>query len=75
MNARVLVLSAFAAGALLPGLARADKPAPLSAQTLKLPSGPSSFKGLGESFSADAASGSGSFSVPIELAPGILRNR
>ena len=56
----------------LPGQALADKPEPLSAQTLKLPSGPSSLKGLGESFSADAASGAGSFSVPIELAPGIL---
>lgn len=48
-----------------PGQALADKPEPLSAQTLKLPSGPSSLKGLGESFSADAASGAGSFSVPI----------
>src|SRR3990172_5367594 len=71
-SAGVLVLPPSAPWMLLPGPARADKPAPLSAQTLKLPSGPSSLKGLGESFSADAASGSGSFSIPIELAPGIL---
>ena len=52
--------------------ARADMPAALSPQTLKTPSGPASLKGLGESFSADAASGAGSYSVSIEVAPGIL---
>jgi hypothetical protein len=52
--------------------ARADKPEPLSAQTLKAPRGPASLKGLGESFSANAATGTGSYSVPITLPPGFL---
>jgi RHS repeat-associated protein len=69
---RPQALFALAALSLLPLAAQGDKPAPLSAQTLKLPSGPTSLKGLGESFSANAANGSGSFSIPIELAPGIL---
>ncbi|HET9956395.1 MAG TPA: toxin TcdB middle/N-terminal domain-containing protein, partial [Polyangiaceae bacterium] len=54
----------------LAGTARADRPAPLSAQTLKAPSGPSSLKGLGESFSANPGTGTGSYSVPITLPPG-----
>ena len=65
-----LLAGLLAWGFVAPALA--DKPAPLSAQTLKLPSGPSSLKGLGESFSPDAASGTGSFSVPIEVPPGYL---
>lgn len=63
---------ALASILLLRVAARADKPGSLSAQTLKLPSGPSSLKGLGESFSENPANGTGSFSVPVELAPGIL---
>ena len=51
--------------------ARADRPAPLSAQTLKAPSGASSLKGLGESFSASPTTGTGSYSIPIVLPPGL----
>lgn len=54
------------------GAARADKPAGLSAQTLVAPSGPSSLKGLGDSFSANASTGTGSFSIPIEVPPGFM---
>jgi RHS repeat-associated protein len=54
------------------GVARADKPAPLSSQTLKAPSGPASLKGLGESFSANPATGTGSYSVGIALPPGFV---
>lgn len=53
--------------------ARADRPEGLTGQTIKLPSGPSGIKGLGESFSANAAMGTGSYSVPLELPPGILQ--
>ena len=44
--------------------ARADKPAGLSPQTLVSPSGPASLKGLGDSFSANASTGTGGFSIP-----------
>jgi hypothetical protein len=62
----------LAALCILPGVARADRPAPLSAQTLKAPSGPASLKGLGESFSANPSTGTGSYSVPITLPPGFV---
>ncbi len=52
--------------------ARADKPSGVTAQTLKLPNGPSALKGLGESFSPNISTGTGSFSVPIQMAPGFL---
>ena len=51
----------------------ADRPAALSPQTLTLPSGPTSLKGLGESFSPQIATGSGNYSIPIELPPGLLK--
>ncbi|MCU0664079.1 MAG: hypothetical protein MUC50_17350, partial [Myxococcota bacterium] len=54
----------------LPSLA--DRPAALSPQTITRPSGPSSLKGLGESFSPNIATGTGNFSVPLQLPPGIL---
>ena len=53
--------------------ARADKPAGVTAQTVKLPSGPTSLKGLGESFEPNIATGTGSYSVGIELPPGFLQ--
>ncbi len=52
---------------------RADKPAGVTAQTVKLPSGPTSLKGLGESFEPNLATGTGSYSVGIELPPGFLQ--
>jgi RHS repeat-associated protein len=52
--------------------ARADNPQGLSPQTIKLPNGPASIKGLGESFAPNAFTGSGSFSVPLQLPPGAL---
>ena len=58
--------------ALLSTSARADKPEGVTAQTLKLPSGPSALKGLGESFSPNISTGTGNFSVPIQVAPGFL---
>jgi hypothetical protein len=45
----------------------------MSAQTIKAPSGPASLKGLGESFSPNLSTGTGNFSVPIEVAPGIVK--
>ena len=51
----------------------ADRPAALSAQTIKSPSGPASLKGLGESFSPNMSTGTGEFSVPIEVVPGIVK--
>ena len=52
--------------------ARADKPEGLSPQTLSMPNGPASLKGLGESFAPNIATGTGSYSVPISLPPGLL---
>lgn len=52
--------------------AHADKPAGVSSQTLKLPNGPASMKGLGESFSANPGTGTGSYSVPLTVPPGFV---
>jgi len=52
--------------------AHADRPQGLSPQTIKLPKGPASLKGLGESFAANPAMGTGSFSIPLALPPGHL---
>jgi hypothetical protein len=51
---------------------RADTPEPLSPQTMQVPSGPASLKGLGESFSPNPATGMGAFGIPIDLPPGLL---
>jgi RHS repeat-associated protein len=64
----LVVLSTVA----LSAVAHADKPEGVTAQTLSLPSGPTSLKGLGESFSPNVATGTGSYSVPIEVPPGFL---
>ena len=53
-------------------VALADRPEGISAQTITLPSGPTSLKGLGESFSPNPSMGNGNFSVPIQVVPGIL---
>lgn len=58
--------------ALSPAVAFADKPAPLSAQSLKAPSGPTALKGLGESFAANPSTGTGSYTVPLLVAPGFV---
>ena len=42
----------------------------ISSQVLSLPSGGGAMKGIGETFSADLFSGTGHFSVPIELPAG-----
>lgn len=55
------------------GIAVAELPQPLSAQTLKKPGGPNSPKGLGESFSTALATGTGVYSVPIEVPPALLK--
>ena len=55
---------------LSPQSVHADRPAALSAQTLKAPSGPASLKGLGESFEPNLSTGTGNFSVPITVVPG-----
>src|SRR5690606_36681193 len=47
----------------------ADAPQALSGQTLKLPTGPTGLKGLGESFSPILHTGSGKFSVPLVVPP------
>lgn len=52
--------------------ARADRPGGLSAQTLSVPSGAASLKGLGESFQPNPATGTGSYSVPLLVPPGFL---
>ena len=52
--------------------ALADKPAGLSPQSLTTPAGPTSLKGLGESFSPSIATGTGSYSVAIDVPPGFL---
>ena len=52
--------------------AMADRPGGVSAQTVTLPSGPSSLKGLGSSFEPNLGSGTGGYSVPLELPPGFL---
>ena len=62
----LLVLVLFAQPAL------ADRPGGVTAQTLSLPTGPASLKGLGESFSPNMATGTGSYSVPISLPPGFV---
>ena len=51
---------------------RADRPAGVTAQTVKLPSGPTSLKGLGESFEPNMSTGTGSYSVKIDVPPGFL---
>ena len=50
----------------------ATKPEGLSPQTITLPNGPTSLKGMGESFSASIATGTASYSIPIEVPPGAL---
>ncbi|HET9956990.1 MAG TPA: hypothetical protein VFQ61_20985, partial [Polyangiaceae bacterium] len=77
MKATPLLTRIFAWGfalgaATLTSEVHADRPAPLSAQTLKAPKGPSALRGLGESFSANPATGTGSTSVPISLPPGLV---
>jgi RHS repeat-associated protein len=52
--------------------ARAERPPALSAQTLKAPDGPTSLKGLGESFEANTGTGTGSYTVPLQLPPGFV---
>ncbi len=69
---RVAQLWATVAVVTVSGQAHADKPEGLSPQTLTVPSGPTSLKGLGESFSPNVATGGASYSVGIELPPGIL---
>jgi RHS repeat-associated protein len=59
----------------LTGAALAERPAPLGPQTLKVPSGPASLKGLGESFSENVSTGTGSYSIPIELPAGFITPR
>ena len=59
----------------LGAVARADRPEAGSAQTLKLPTGPSSLKGLGESFEVSESTGTGSFAIPLMLAPAALAPR
>ena len=61
-----------AAAVFVSGQAFADKPAGLSPQSLTVPSGPTSLKGLGESFSPNIATGTGSYSVPLDVPPGFL---
>ena len=56
----------------LPSAAFADKPAGLSPQSLTTPAGPTSLKGLGESFSPNIATGTGNYSVAIDVPPGFL---
>lgn len=53
--------------------ARADRPAGVTAQTVSLPSGATSLKGLGESFEPNISSGTGSYSVGIDLPPGFVQ--
>lgn len=50
----------------------AEKPAGLSPQSLTTPNGPTSLKGLGESFSPNIAQGTGSYNVPLIVPPGFL---
>src|SRR5687768_8351008 len=42
------------------------------AETLSMPTGPASLEGLGEGFGASAATGTGSFSIPLDLPPGFM---
>jgi RHS repeat-associated protein len=63
----VLFFAAAIGTVVFESYAHADKPEGLSAQTLKLPDGPASMKGLGESFSPNIATGTGSYSIPITL--------
>ncbi|HMA92443.1 MAG TPA: FG-GAP-like repeat-containing protein, partial [Polyangiaceae bacterium] len=53
--------------------AHAELPAPLSAQTLKAPNGPSAQKGLGESFSASLSTGTGAYRIPLDVPPALLK--
>jgi RHS repeat-associated protein len=50
-----------------------ERPKILSGQTITLPGGPASLKGLGESFSPNIATGTGSYSIPIALPPALLQ--
>ncbi len=52
--------------------AAADSPQGMSPRTIKLPNGPASIKGLGESFAPNPFTGTGSFSIPIEVPPAQL---
>jgi RHS repeat-associated protein len=67
-----LVAACCAALLILCSVARADAPKGLSPQTIKLPSGPASMKGLGESFAPNPFTGTGSFSIGLELPPAQL---
>lgn len=58
---------------LLGEVASADRPAGVTAQTVKAGSGATSLKGLGESFSPNLSTGTGSYSVGIEVPPGFLQ--
>lgn len=66
------IASAILSVLFAPCPARAERPAALSPQTISLLSGPASLKGLGESFSPNIATGTGNYSVPIQVAPSPL---
>lgn len=70
--ARLVALAAIMTCVLATAPARADRPRGVTAQTLVLPDGPASLKGLGESFEPSAATGAGSYSVPLQVPPGFL---
>ena len=57
---------------LAPGLARAESTPPIQPESLTLPKGPGSLKGLGESFAPNLATGTGNYSVPLEVPPSLL---
>jgi RHS repeat-associated protein len=48
---------------------RAPGGAPIGGQTVALPSGPGTVTGLGESFSADLSTGTGTLVIPVPLLP------
>ena len=50
--------------------ARGSNPTGVTPQALALPEGTGSIQGMGESFTPDLNTGSGSFSLPIALPPG-----
>jgi hypothetical protein len=68
----LVACAAFATFGIFGQSAWADQPPALSPQTLTLPDGPTSIKGLGESFSPNLAAGGAGYSVDIELPPAIL---
>jgi len=61
----ILILLTFALGA-------APKPGGVSPEAVKLPEGPGSMTGLGESFDANLVSGTAKYSIPIDLPKGAL---